>query len=401
MSGGPLEGVRVVDLTSVVVGPICTRMLADQGADVIKVEPPEGDILRTLAHGSRTPGMSGKFIQFNRNKRSVCLDLKRPEGLAAMGRLLDGADVFVSNMRPAALGRLGLDSAALLARNPRLIHCSILAFGNGGRYASRPAYDPVVQSLSGVAATFQAATGEPRFVPMVMTDHVTGLIAAQCIGFALFRRARTGAGEAIEVPMFENMASFVMSEHLGPATFDPPVGPIGDTRLLSPFYRPLPTRDGWITVAPNTDAQAFAFFDAIGRPELRDDPRFRSAAARTANAAAYFEIRATALATRGTAEWLEILAARDVPAAAYNSLDDLLADPHLADIGFFEPEAHPTEGPLRRTAIPNRFGGGMREDPLPAPRLGAQTRQVLEEAGCAPEEVDRLLASGAARQAAI
>jgi crotonobetainyl-CoA:carnitine CoA-transferase CaiB-like acyl-CoA transferase len=397
MSGGPLEGVRVVDLTSVVVGPICTRVLADQGADVIKIEAPEGDLLRTLAQGSRNPGMSGKFLQFNRNKRSVCLDLKKPEGLAALLRLVGTADVFVSNIRAPALARLGLDAESLLARNPRLIHCAILAFGPGGRYANRPAYDPIVQSLSGVAGTFHRAIGEPRFVPMVVTDHTTGLIAAQCIGFALFRRERTGCGEAVQVPMFENMASFVMSEHMGESVFEPPLGPPGDPRLVSPFYRPLPTKDGWITVAPNTNAHAFAFFDAIGRPELKEDPRFRSPAARSANAAAYFEVRAAGLAQRTTAEWMEILSAADIPVAAYNSLDDLLHDPHLADVGFFEIEDHPTEGRVRRTMVPNRFSGGMREDQGPAPRLGEHTAELLREAGYTPAEIEAMRAAGAAR----
>ncbi|HEX9523939.1 MAG TPA: CoA transferase, partial [Reyranella sp.] len=222
VSGGPLAGVRVVDLTTVVVGPICTRTLADYGADVIKVEAPGGDLLRTMAEGSRTPGMSGKFINFNRNKRSIVLDLKKPDGHAALLRLIARADVFVSNVRPEALARAGLEHANLAKDNPRLIHCSILAFGRGGRYFNRPAYDPVIQSLSGVAGTLARATGEPRFVPMVMSDHTSGLIAAQCIGFALYRREKTGRGEAIDVPMLENMASFVSSEHLGAATFDPP-----------------------------------------------------------------------------------------------------------------------------------------------------------------------------------
>jgi crotonobetainyl-CoA:carnitine CoA-transferase CaiB-like acyl-CoA transferase len=264
--GGPLAGVRVVDLTSVVVGPACTRALADQGADVVKIEAPDGDLLRHIAQGARTPAMSGKFINFNRNKRSVVLDIKRPDGRAALLRLVSSADVFVSNIRPAALARAKLDYESLAPDNPRLIHCGIVAFGTNGRYANRPAYDPIIQSLSGVAATFHRATGEPRFVPMVMTDHITGLVAAQGIGFALYRRERTGRGEAIEVPMFETMAAFVAAEHLGAATFDPPEGPAGDNRLLSPEYRPLPTSDGFITVAPNTNAQAFAFFDAIGRP---------------------------------------------------------------------------------------------------------------------------------------
>ncbi|TWT06112.1 CaiB/BaiF CoA-transferase family protein [Reyranella sp. CPCC 100927] len=396
MSGGPLEGVRVVDLTTVVVGPICTRTLADQGADVIKVEAPGGDLLRTMAQGSRHAGMSGKFINFNRNKRSVCLDLKQEGGMEAMHRLIAGADVFVSNIRPEALARAGLDYKSLAPAHPRLIHCSILAFGRGGRYFNRPAYDPIVQSLSGVAGTFARATGEPRFVPMVMTDHTTGLIAAQCIGFALYRREKTGRGEAIDVPMFENMASFVMSEHLGAATFDPPVGPTGDNRLLSPDYRPLPTQDGYITVGPNTNAQAFAFFDAIGRPELKTDPRFASAAARTANAADYFEVRRTGLAQKTTAQWLAIFEQLDVPAARYNSIDDLLEDPHLADIGFFRPEDHPSQGRIRRTKVPNTFSGGAREAETHAPMLGEHTRAVLAELGYGEADIDSLLASGAA-----
>ena len=397
MTGGPLEGVRVIDLTTVVVGPICTRTLADQGADVIKVEAPGGDLLRTMAHGSRNPGMSGKFMNFNRNKRSICLDLKHAQGIAAMRRLIAGADVFVSNVRPEGLTRAGLDHASLSETNPRLIHCSILAFGRGGRYYNRPAYDPIVQSLSGVAGTFERAIGEPRFVPMVMTDHTTGLIAAQCIGFALYRREKTGVGEAIDVPMFENMASFVMSEHLGAATFDPPVGPTGDGRLLSPDYRPLPTKDGYITVGPNTNPQAFAFFDAIGRPELKTDPRFDSAASRTANAAAYFTVRMEGLAQKTTAEWLEIFATLDVPAARYNSIDDLLSDPHLDDVGFFRREEHPSQGTIRRTKVANTFSGGARRDERHAPTMGEHTADVLGEIGYTRDEIDAMIAAGAAR----
>ena len=398
MPGGPLEGIRVIDQTSVVVGPICTRTLADQGADVIKVEAPGGgDLLRTMARGTRNPGMSGKFLNFNRNKRSVVLDLKEPAGLEAMHRLIAAADVFVSNVRPNALARAGLDWASLSALNPRLIHCSILAFGRGGRYFDKPAYDPIIQSLSGVAGTFERAIGEPRFVPMVMTDHVSGLIAAQAIGFALYRREKTGRGEAIEVPMLENMASFVTSEHMGAATFIPPTGESGDNRLLSPDYRPLATKDGYITISPNTDAQAFAFFAAIGRPDLKDDPRFRTAQLRSENAAAYFEVRAQGLLQKTTAEWIAIFDELQIPAARYNAIDDLFDDPHLNDVGFFGTEQHPSEGLIRRTKIPNQFSGGMREAGLPAPLLGQHTAEVLAEAGYGADEIAAMMAEGSAQ----
>jgi crotonobetainyl-CoA:carnitine CoA-transferase CaiB-like acyl-CoA transferase len=396
---GPLDGIKVIDLTTVVVGPICTRTLADYGADVIKVEAPGGDLLRTMAEGSRHVGMSGKFINFNRNKRSIVLDIKKPTGLAALLRLIERADVFVSNVRPEGLARAGLDYESLVKRNPRLIHCSILAFGRGGRYFNRPAYDPVIQSLSGVAGTIARATGEPRFVPMVMSDHVSGLISAQAIGFALYRREKTGRGEAIDVPMLENMASFVASEHLGAMTFDPPVGPSGDGRLLSPNYRPVPTKDGYVTVRPNTNAQAFAFFDAIGRPELKTDPRFDSAASRTKNAKDYFEVQATSLGHKTTDEWVELFDKLDVPAARYNSIDDLLADPHLKDVGFFKVEQHPSEGKIRRTRLANLFSGGARQNEGHAPLLGQHTREVLREAGYAAGEIEKLLADGAATEA--
>ncbi len=396
---GPLDGVRVVDLTTIVVGPICTRTLADYGAEVIKVEAPGGDLLRTMAEGSRHPGMSGKFINFNRNKRSIGLDIKKPEGLEALLRLIDKTDVFVSNVRPDALARAGLDYESLSKRNPRLIHCSILAFGRGGRYYGRPAYDPVIQSLSGVAGTIARATGEPRFVPMVMTDHTSGLIAAQAIGFALFRREKTGRGEAIDVPMLENMASFVSSEHLGAATFDPPVGPTGDGRLLSPNYRPVPTKDGFVTVRPNTNAQAFAFFDAIGRPELKTDPRFDSAASRTKNAKAYFEVQATSLGHKTTDEWVELFDKLDVPAARYNTIDDLMTDPHLKEVGFFREEQHPTEGKIRRSKLANTFSGGVRENETHAPLYGEHTREILAELGYSAADIDKMVAGNAATEA--
>jgi len=395
-NNGPLAGIRVLDMTSVVVGPICTRTLADQGADIIKIEAPEGDLLRHMAGIGRNPAMSGKFINFNRNKRSLALDLRQAPARDAVRRLAATADVFVSNIRPASLARLGLDAAGLCQANPRLIACSILGFGSDGPYAEAPAYDTVIQAAGGVAATFERSTGEPRYVPMVMADHITGLIAAQSIGFALYRRERTGVGEMIEVPMLENMAGFVLTEHLGSATFEPPIGPSGDARLLSPDGKPIKTKDGYISLSANTNAQAFAFFRAIGRPELCDDARFSSAFARTQNTPEYFALRTQAIAQKTSAEWLEIFRAADVPAGPYNTIDGLLEDPHLKATGFVFNEDHPTEGAIRRTRVANRFSGGMRDATLPAPRIGEHTRELLAEAGCTAAQIDAMIASGAA-----
>ena len=261
MSGGPLAGVRVIDLTSVVVGPTATLCLADYGADVIKVESPQGDLLRTLGGSSKTGQLSGKFSHFNRNKRSLALDLKQSNARGVLGCLLEKADVFIANMRPAALKRLGLDAAALRARYRRLIVCTLAGFRQDGPYRNRPAYDTIIQDMAGVAACNQRVLGEPRFVPLVLADHVVGLIAAQCILAALYQREKTGEGQAIEVPMFENMAQFVLSEHLGEGSFVPRRGESGDLRVLNPLGRPLRTKDGWICVSANTDAQAFAFFE--------------------------------------------------------------------------------------------------------------------------------------------
>jgi crotonobetainyl-CoA:carnitine CoA-transferase CaiB-like acyl-CoA transferase len=392
---GPLQGVRVLDLSSVVVGPVATGALAEHGAEVIKVESPDGDLLRNLGGASRTRKMSGKFLNFNRGKRSICLDLKTAAARAALRRLAERADVLVTNMRPDAQARLGVDAATLTAALPRLIHCSITGFATGGPYEGKPAYDTVIQGVSGVAGCFEASTGEPRYVPMLIADHVCGLIAAQVIGFALYRREKSGRGEAIEVPMFENMAAFVLMEHLGPSTFRPALAPPGDLRVLSPEARPIPTADGFIALSANTDAQAHAFFDAIGRPELKMDPAFATVAARTANTARYFGLRADALKARGTAEWLAIFAAADVPAMPYNRIGDLLHDPQLRASGLVEEGEHPTEGAVIRIGAANRLSGGVAPPASDAPRLGANGPSVLEEAGFTPGEIDQLRADGA------
>jgi crotonobetainyl-CoA:carnitine CoA-transferase CaiB-like acyl-CoA transferase len=388
ISKGPLDGVVIIDLSSVVVGPVCSLTLADHGAQVIKIEAPSGDLMRQLGGGGRNLGMTGKFINFNRNKKSVCIDLKSPAGKEVMLRLISQADIFITNIRPDALDKLGLDWVSLHESNPQLIYCQMLAFGRGGQYFNRPAYDTVIQSSAGVAATFEKSSGEPRFVPLVMTDHITGLVSAQAIGFALYRRTRVGQGELIEIPMFETAAAFVLREHMGNMTFEPAIGPIGDARVLDKNNRPVKTLDGYISISPNTDAQAFAFFEVIGRPELKDDPRFSNVASRTKNSEAYYLLRSNSLVNKTSAEWIVIFEKHDIPCMRYNSLEDLMIDPHLQEVGFIFEAEHPSEGMIKQLGLTNQFSGGVRTEFLPAPRLGENTLEVMQEFGFTTEEIE-------------
>jgi crotonobetainyl-CoA:carnitine CoA-transferase CaiB-like acyl-CoA transferase len=264
----------------------------------------------------------------------------------------------------------------------------MLAFGRGGQYFNRPAYDTVIQSSAGVAATFEKSSGEPRFVPLVMTDHITGLVSAQAIGFALYRRTRVGQGELIEIPMFETAAAFVLREHMGNMTFEPAIGPIGDARVLDKNNRPVKTLDGYISISPNTDAQAFAFFEVIGRPELKDDPRFSNVASRTKNSEAYYLLRSNSLANKTSAEWIVIFEKHDIPCMRYNSLEDLMIDPHLQEVGFIFEAEHPSEGMIKQLGLTNQFSGGVRTEFLPAPRLGENTLEVMQEFGFTTEEIE-------------
>jgi crotonobetainyl-CoA:carnitine CoA-transferase CaiB-like acyl-CoA transferase len=395
MSGGALDGIRVIDLTTVVVGPTATLYLADYGADVIKVEAPAGDLLRTLGGKSASGELSGKFMHFNRNKRSIVLDLKQKQGLAALYRLLDTADVFIANVRPAALERLGLGAQSLRERYGRLIVCNLMGFGQGGRYRDRPAYDTIIQGMAGVADCNRRAGGEARYVPMVFADHVVGLIAAQCIMAALLQRERTGEGQVLEVPMFENMAAFVLAEHMGGLTFVPRRGGSGDLRVLDPMGKPVRTKDGYVCVSANTDAQAFALFDVIGRPELKSDPRFSSVKARLANVRAYFDVRAESFQTKTTAEWLRILAQADIPAGPMHTLESLVEDEHLADAGFFREVDHPAEGRIVDMHFPNRFSAGGRDDYLPAPLKGGDSIAILREIGYNDNVIEEMVKSKA------
>jgi len=390
MSGGPLAGIKVLDLSSVVVGPVATQFLADYGADVIKIEPPEGDLIRTLGGRSPSGDMSSKYLHLNRNKRSVMLDLKREEARAALRRICADVDIVVVNMRGKALERAGLTAERLREGNPKLIHCWLTGFGQDGRYAEKPAYDTIIQGSSGISGALERLTGSPAYAPMLLADHTVGLIAVQMILLALYRRTQTGLGDAIQVPMFENMAAFVMQEHMYLRTFEPALGGTGDPRILDPQNKPLPTRDGYICISANTDQQAFAFFDAVGHPELKTDPRFCSVAARFKNVQAYFEFRLHALRERTTAQWLDIFDRTSVPAMPYHTFESLMDDPHLNDVGLFEQVQHPTEGTIWNIGLPNKLGAGAREDYLPPPKPGQHTHEVLSESGCSNAEIEAL-----------
>jgi len=393
---GPLAGIRVVDMTTVLMGPYATQILADYGADVIKVEPPEGDIMRH-AGPMRNPRMGPMFFQANRNKRSVVLDIKRPGGRDALKRLCARADVFICNVRPAALRRVGLGPDDIRAGNPRLVHVSLIGYGEGGPYSGRPAYDDLIQGLAAIPATIrqQAGKGEPRFAPLTMADHVVGLNAVHVILAALMERERSSKGQAIELPMFETMAQFVLSDHFGGRAFDPPIGPPGYNRLLAPDRRPYATRDGHICILVYTDRHWEAFFRIIGKPEQFHDDRFRNAAARSRYYAEAYALMAEVLATRTTAEWLAIFQEADIPAVPMHDLDALIDDPHLAAVDFFQTLDHPTEGRIRVVGIPSRWSRSRLAINRHPPGLGEHTAEVLREVGLSDAAVARLAAEGA------
>jgi crotonobetainyl-CoA:carnitine CoA-transferase CaiB-like acyl-CoA transferase len=392
----PLSGIKVLDLTSVVVGPAATLRLADLGAEIIKIEAPEGDLMRTLGGPSPSGTLSGKFLHFNRDKRFVCLNLRAPDGIRALRTIMQSCDVFITNLRPDSVTRLGFDAAACRKAKPELIHCIITGFGPGGPYRGRPAYDTVLQAASGLAGLTIERDGAPSFAPFLAADHVVAEIAAGAIAAALVRRFRTGEGATIEIPMHETMAAFVLQEHLGPATFDPPLGPPGDRRVLDPNARPIATQDGWIAITANTDAQAKVFLKAVGRADLIDDPRFSSVAARVKNSNEWYRLREETIASGTTAHWLKVFAALDIPAMPCHALASIADDPHLTAVKLVEHAVHPTEGPVKNVRPTLLIDEEPARSESPARPLGSDTRRVLAEAGYSDAEIDALVNSGAA-----
>ncbi|TWG85618.1 crotonobetainyl-CoA:carnitine CoA-transferase CaiB-like acyl-CoA transferase [Cupriavidus gilardii J11] len=381
---GALEGIRVIDITTFVLGPVATQMLGDMGADVIKVEAPEGDPTRDIGQ-RRSPGMGSFFLNLNRNKRSVVLDLKQPAGRASLQALIAGADVVVHNMRSGAAARLGIDYASLCAGNPRLVHATAQGFGRGGRYFDRPAYDDVIQGLSGVPGLNRRMTGQPGYIPMLLADKLCGVYLYSAIMTALVARERTGQGQEVQLPMFEAMAAFNLLEHMADHVFVPPPGqpaaPLGYGRVFSAVHRPLMTRDEPLCIIANTDAQWHRVFELIGRGDLRNDDRFATIGRRMENVVTLYDLVEAALKRKTRAEWLEAFAAADVPAGPANELADIRDDAHMADVDFFQVFDHESEGALLMPRNAMQLSATPAAIHRGPPRLGQHTDEVLAEQG--------------------
>jgi crotonobetainyl-CoA:carnitine CoA-transferase CaiB-like acyl-CoA transferase len=390
-----LAGLKVVDLTTTYLGPYATRFLGDMGADIVKVEPPGGDVGRFPRPG-RSPDMGAGFINTNRNKRSLCLDLKTGEGQGVVRRLVRGADVFVHNMRPSSAARLTLGYDELTKENPALVYCFSAGFGQDGPYADEPAYDDIIQAASGLAHLNAGPDGAPRFLPSILCDKYAGLSLGFAILAGVVQRLKTGKGAYIEVPMFESMVSFLMTEHLAGRSFVPPLGGAGYERLLSPNRKPYKTRDSFAAIMPYTTQHWLRFFKLIGRDDLAREDWTADPVTRSERVETLYALIAEVAPTRTTGEWLTALKEVDIPCGKVNTLADLFDDPHLVQSGFFAEMSHPSEGALLGTRPPFKVENGNPGPDLPAPRPGQHTRDILQEAGYSQEEAESLVSRGIA-----
>ena len=373
-----LASIRVVDLTTVVFGPYCTQTLADLGADVIKVEAPGGDQFRYSGRSAKTNGMSPGHMSLNRGKRSVVLDIKTPEGLAAIKALVAQADVFIHNVRDQAIQRLGLGYDTVKALKPDIIYIHCVGFGSDGPYADLQAYDDVIQAASGATTLASRVDGDPRarYIPSLIADKVAGLHGAYAAMAAIIHRLRTGQGQFVEVPMFEAFTHFMLKEHLAGQTFDPPVGPICYRRQVDPDRQPFPTADGFISIVPYTDKSWDVVFGVLGEPDFLDQAMFANPNLRARSTAALYQRIAMLTPSRTTQDWLDRLHSASIPAMAVRDIADIRADPHLRAVGFFTAKTHPTEGPYFDMRAPVRFGASGPDELRPAPTLGEHTESV-------------------------
>jgi crotonobetainyl-CoA:carnitine CoA-transferase CaiB-like acyl-CoA transferase len=382
------------------MGPFATQYLGDFGADVIKVESPKGDMVRSIGP-ARSPTMGPLFLNSNRSKRSIVLNLKAPEGRELLLDLCRDADVLVYNVRPAAMKRLGLSWEEVSAVNPGLIYAGLYGYGQQGRYAARPAYDDLIQGGATLPHLFRlSGSEEPRYVPAAIADRVVGLTGLSGILAAIIERGRSGRGQRVDVPMFETMVNLILSDHLGGLTFDPPIGNGGYARLLAANRRPLRTADGYICALVYTDDQWQRFLAAIGRDDLPGtDSRFASFGARIEHVAHVYGWLAEVFLTRTSGEWIDLLDAADVPVMAMHTLQSVLRDPHLTDAGFFSQAEHPSEGRMVTMANPVQMSATPVGVTRHAPMLGEHTVEVLQELGVPEERIARLLDRGIAAAA--
>lgn len=377
---GPLAGIRVLDLTQFVLGPVATQILGDMGADILKIESPQGDQNRFIGP-SRHPGMAALYLGMNRNKRSAVLDLKTAKARDMLYRMVASADVFVHSLRADAAERLGVAYADIRARNPRIVYASAPGYRSDGPRRNRPAYDDVIQGESGIAGMNQLAYGEPRYLPTVIADKFCGYVLASSIGMALFHRERSGEGQAVEVPMLETMLSFNLIEHLWTGNFDAPMGPLGYDRALMSHRRPMATQDGHICLMATTDIQWQRLFQALERPDLAADPRYATVASRSEHFSRLYGAVGEEIASRTTAQWQQRLDAVDIPNAPVAQLADLPTDPYLVGTGFFHRYVHPRAGSLVTPSIPVKFMQSPPQIRRPPPCLGEHTEEILREFG--------------------
>jgi crotonobetainyl-CoA:carnitine CoA-transferase CaiB-like acyl-CoA transferase len=391
---GPLQGIKVIDMTTVLMGPYATQMLGDYGADIIKVEALEGDVTRLIGP-TRHPGMGPVFLNTNRSKRSICLDLKKPAGRDAVLRLIKTADVLVYNVRPQAMARLNLGYDVVEKVNPRLIYAGVFGFGQDGPYAAKPAYDDLIQGATALPALMaQTGDGVPRYVPNALVDRVVGLTAVGAICASLVHRDRTGRGQRVDIPMFETMAGFVMGDHMGGLTYEPPLDKGGYARHLSRDRRPYKTKDGYLSVIVYNDKQWDSFFNATGREDLRKDPRFATFAGRAQNIDFVYAELARIFETRTSGEWIALLTKADVPVMPMHNLESILQDEHLVATGYFPVVEHPTEGSIRSMKVSAAWSETPAEPSRLAPRLNEHGEEILREAGFSADEIAALVRDG-------
>jgi crotonobetainyl-CoA:carnitine CoA-transferase CaiB-like acyl-CoA transferase len=387
---GPLHGVRVLDLSTVVMGPFGTQILGDFGAEVIKIEPPDGDVIR-YAWPFRHPGMGSIFLNTNRNKRSVVLDLKKPEARDACLAIAKTCDVLVYNIRPQAMARLKLSYEDVQKVNPKIIYVGCFGYSQRGPNAAKAAYDDMIQGAAGIPwLLHKQGAAEPRYAPMIVADRSVGQQVASAVSAALYAREKTGKGQRIDVPMYEHLLQMILGDHLGGATYEPPHGPSGYIRILSPDRRPYQTKDGYVCALIYNDKQWKGFLELIGKPEMFRSKEYATQEARSQNYVKAYAFVAEELKKRSTDEWLAAFEKADIPVQRMNSLDDIVADPHLKAIGYLKTVEHPSEGRIKVLAVPSEWSETAPEYRRHAPGLGEHTREVLREVGLSDAEIDRL-----------